>query len=228
MKKIVFNLILVIALLVIPTSCSNGDSIRIGYTPFNGPITLFLDSDGIPKIEFNGRFDFPIIGTIEVSYSPEQLNHIISNYENISPNTHNTYVRLLNKHDNEWIIISLTDIGETVEWECSNSIIKLENQKYCTLVTVESDEISNLLHKKRGPGFKPDFPETPLSYFCLTKCLLSRVNWGISSIADFFADVFFGFIFLFAAMLDLCIIMILFVFRFIWWGLILIGYLIGI
>ncbi len=207
MKKTVFTLFAII-LLGLLASCSHGDSMRIGFTPLNGPITLFIDSEG-PKIEFNGKISSPI-GTFELSYS---LNDVISNFENSFSSHHNTYIEIINRHENNRVVLSLTDVGESVEWECKNSKIRLENQRYCTLVTVESDEISNLLHKEKGPGFKPDFPETPLEYFYLSKLTLKKVNWGVSSFADLMAEVFLGTVLFFAALLDVMINIFLFMFR---------------
>ena len=198
------------------TSCS--DNLTLGFTPTGIPITLSMNSHGF-HVSCSGAIITPI-GTFSLNYYIPEKNYI----------HHCTYIELINRLDNEKHIIRLENVGESVRWESSNCKITVENRVYSTVVTVESDKISNFMHEGKGKdaGYKPDFPETPFNYFCLFKLLNSHVNWEINSVADFVGDIIFGIIAFFAIILDLMIIVVLFILRFFWWVLLLLGYLIGI
>ncbi len=216
MKRLVYTL-LILSFLVSSVSCSDAGRLTIGFTPTGLPITLSVDGNGHPNVTFNGVVSTPL-GSFSIGYT----------VSDIPAPVHYTYIEIVNRHVGNKHIIRLTDVGEKVLWDSDKCHVSVENLRYCTVVTVESDEISNLLYAQRGPGYKPDFPESPVDYFCLFNELRSRVNWEIESVGDFVADLFFGFISFFAIMIDLLIIMVLFVCRFFWWLLLLLGYLIGV
>ena len=214
MKRIVYSLLILSCLLTL-TTCSN--NLTIGFTPTGIPITLSLNNSGI-HISLAGAFTTPV-GTFSLAANISEKYY----------NKHATYIELINRLDNEKTVICLENVGESVRWESKNCKINVENRSYSTVVTVESDEITNFLHKQKGKdaGYKPDFPET-LRYFYFVRLLNSHVNWEINSVADFFGDVIFGILWLLAVVLDLIIISALFVLRFLWWVVLLLGYLIGV
>ena len=197
-------------------SCSRIKQFELGFTPIGSPITLSISGNGIPNISF-GKKIFTPIGYWDLSYNA--YNDAI----------HRTYVEIVNRHEKKKYTFELLDVDEKISWE-TNKWCKVEitNQSYSTVVTVDSDEISNLLHEKKGAGYKPHFPSQPFAYFYLIKKINRSVNWEINSVGDFFADIFFAIIWLLAAYLDVIIILISFVVRFLWWILLLIGYLLGI
>ena len=215
MKRLVYSLLFLSSLLSL-TSCA--DNLTLGYTPTGVPITLSINNSGI-YVSCSGAVATPIGVFSLTAFLPEQYY-----------NKHATYIELINRLDNEKYVIKLENVGETVNWESTNCKITVVNRSYSTIVTVESDKISNFLHeeKGKGAGYKPDFPETPIQYFYLVKTLNSHVNWEINSVADFFGDVIFAILWVFAVALDLLIIMILFILRFLWWVLLLLGYLMGV
>ena len=216
MKRLIYSLLFMSCLLT-QTGCSN--NLILGFSPVNIPITLSLSNHGC-HIAFNGSIFTPL-GTISITAPiPEHYY-----------NTHVTYVELINRLDNEKCYFCLDNVGDFIKCESSHCTISVHNRSaYSTVVTVESDEITNILHKQKGKdaGFKPDFPDTPIRYFTLVKALNSHVNWEIHSVADFVGDIIFGILWFFACLLDLMIIIILFVLRFFWWVLLLLGYLVGI
>ena len=212
MKRLVY-ILLSLSFLVSSVSCSDNGNLRIGFTPTGLPITLAIDSNGTPSVSFNGVVSTPI-GTFSLDYA----------IQDVPTHSHFTYVVIVNRHERRKHVIRLVGVGEKVQWDTEKCHIEVENRRYSTLVTIESDEISNLLHAHNGPGYKPDFPESPVDYFSLFNGLRSQVNWEVDSLGDFVADVLFGFLCFIAIMVDLFVIMILFVFRFLWWLLLLIGY----
>lgn len=215
MKRIFYSLLFLSCFLTL-TSCS--DNLTIGFTPTGIPVTLSLNKSGI-HVSLTGAFATPV-GTFAIAANISEKYY----------NKHATYIELINRLDGEKTVICLENVGESVRWESKNCKINVENRYYSTVVTVESDEITNFLHKQKGKkaGYKPDFPETPIRYFYFVRLLNSHVNWEIDSVADFFGDVFFGIIWVFAVILDLMIIVVVFILRFLWWVLLLLGYLIGI
>ena len=218
MKRILYLLIVLLMSMTL-TGCSDEGELALGYTPAGVPITLFISTKGVPSIRFNKRIVTPIGAFNLTTGIPD------ASIDNMAK--HVTYVEIINRLDDEKHVIELFNDGESIEWDTQNSHIRVENRTYSTLVTVESDEITNFLHKKEGPGYKPDFPETPLPYFWLFKTLKARVNWEIDSVGDFFANVFFYILAAFAIFIDLLIIIIIFILRLVWWMLLLIGYVIG-
>lgn len=203
-------------MLIALTGCS--DNLTLGFTPTGIPITLSMNSQGF-HVSCSGAIITPI-GTVSLNYYIPENNYT----------QHFTYIELINRLDSEKHIIRLDNIDESVNWESSNCKITVVNRTYSTVVTVESDEISNFMHERKGEdaGYKPDFPNSPLNYFCLFKLLKSHVNWEINSVADLVGDIIFGIIAIFAILLDLLIIVFLFILRFLWWVLLLLGYLIGV
>ena len=215
MKHFIYSLLFLSCFLTL-TSCS--DNLTIGFTPTGLPVTLSMNKGGF-HVSGTAALVTPL-GTFSLTaYLPETFY-----------NKHVTYIELLNRLDNEKYVIKLENVGESVKWESQNCKISVVNRSYSTVVTVESDKISNFLHKENGKdaGYKPDFPETPIDYFCLFKALNSKVNWEIHSVSNFFGDLFFGIIAIFAIIIDLMLILVLFILRFFWWILLLLGYLVGI
>ncbi len=218
MKRVLY-LIIVMLMSVTLTSCSDKGEMALGYTPTGLPVTLFISTKGVPSIRFNKKIVTPIGSFNLTTGIPDARIDDIAQ--------HVTYVEIINRLDDQKHVIELHDNGESIEWDTKNSHIRVENRTYSTLVTVESDEITNFLHHKEGPGYKPDFPETPIPYFYVFKTLKSRVNWEVDSVGDFFANVFFYILAGIAIMIDLIIIVALFAIRLVWWLLLLIGYVLG-
>lgn len=199
---------------LITLGCSTLKNFQLGYTPSGLPITLAISGEGEPNITFGESISTPI-GTFSLSY----------NAYSASAMHHRTYIELLSNNDKKKYVFELLDIGESVKWESEKCTTRVENRKFCTVVTVESEEISNLLHKPNEAGTKPSFPEQSFAYFWLTKKLNKNVNWEIKSIGDFFADIFFGILWIFCVFIDIIIIIFSFIIRFFWWLIKLIGYL---
>lgn len=194
--------------------CSNLRNFELGFTPTGIPITLAVNGAGEPSIIVGKSICTPI-GTFSLAYNA---------YTSAS-NSHRTYIELLSKNEDKKYTFELLENGETISWESKKCKTTVENQKYCTIVKVESEEISNLIHKRKEAGSKPSFPEQSFGYFWLTKKLNHSVNWEIKSVGDFFANIFFGIVWVFCVIFDIVIILFSFVIRIFWWVIKLIGYL---
>ena len=219
MKRLVFGVFMLSFLVTLP-SCSKKHNITLGFTAAHIPITLSIDSYFQPHISFSAGIVTPL-GTFFIADTPPELNR------------HVTYVEIINRHENNKYRFRLDGVDESVQWNTKNSHITVTNRSYSTVVTVESDEISNLLHEKNGPGFKPSFPETPWQYFCLFKALKldSKERWEIRSghvLSDLGGDLFFVIISFLVIIIDLIIIVVVFFFCFLIWIFLLLGNLIGI
>ena len=210
-----FYFFMVLLVSMTSTSCSDDSEMELGFTPTGLPITLCINSNGEPNIRFNGKIVTPV-GAISLSSN-------ITDGKNVPK--HVTYVEIINRIDYVKHVIELVDFDESVEWDTKNSHIKVHNRTYSTIVTVESDEITNFLHKQDGPGYKPHFPETPYPYFHLVKQFKANVNWEVNSVADFIADVIYIIIGCFAFLIDIVIILVLFIYRSLCWIVLLVKYL---
>lgn len=208
---------LLITCLISFVSCSGDNSgITIGLSPMNLPVTLSLDSKGNPKITFDTKIYTPI-GTLTIDKEIPDVNY----------HQHVTYVELINRHEKIKHIIVLRDIGEQISWDTKKSHIAVKNLQYSTVVTADSDEISNLVNNHRGPDFKPDFPAHPYRSFAIFRMLYSKINWDVDSISDLFADIICALLLVLAVILDIIIYLILFVWRTIKWFWLIFSYLFG-
>ena len=210
MKKAVYIALFALVL----SGCGGKSHYKLGFTPVGLPITLSINNNGIPSIEFNGTIKTPI-GSFALSYD----NYI---------NPYRTYIELVSKNDNKKYIFELTEVGEKVSWVTTKSTKStVEHRAFSTIVTVESEEISEVLHKRQSPKTKPDFPEQSFSYYYLTKKLTGSVNWEVNNVKDFFADAFYGIVLILCVIVDSVITLCSFVIRFFWWLILLLAYLVG-
>lgn len=206
--------LLLLAILFI--GCGNGDkNFTLGFSPAGLPLTLCISSTGQPSIKFSNSIKLPI-GSLSLGDGTVAQNH-------------RTYVVLNSRNDGKRYAFELTDLNEKITWETSKHTVNtVENRRFSTVVTVESEEISNLLHKREEAGTKPHFPEQPFSYFGLTKSLTHAVNWEVHSFSDLIADILFAIVWVVCFIVDLILMAVFFLLRVIWWILLLLGYLCGV
>ncbi|KGN67509.1 hypothetical protein [Porphyromonas sp. COT-108 OH1349] len=215
MRRILI-LIITVLLALLTFSCSKLKQFELGFTPTGIPIKLSIDGTGVPKISCGTGIHIIPIGYFEISY-------------NTSANaTHRTCVEIINRHEGKKYVFELREVDEKISWETNKWCkVEIRNQSYCTIVTVDSEEISNLLHERKGAGYKPHFPSQSFAYFYFTKKLVDNVNWEINNVGDFFANILFAIFWCLAVLLDLLVICISFIIRLLWWFLLLIFYLFG-
>lgn len=196
--------------------CGNGDqNFTLGFSPAGLPLTLCISSAGQPSIKFSNSIKLPI-GSISLGEGTVAQNH-------------RTYLELISRNDGKRYTFELTDLNEKITWETSKYTMNtVENKRFSTSITVESEEISNLLHKRVEAGTKPGFPEQPFSYFGLTKKVSHAVNWEIHGFADLIADILFAIVWVVCLVVDLILMVVFFLLRVIWWILLLLGYLFGL
>lgn len=207
---------LIALLFLLPlASCGDGSkNFTLGFSPAGLPLTLCISSTGQPSIKFSNSIKLPI-GSLSLGDGTVAQNH-------------RTYLVLNSRNDGKRYAFELTDLNEKISWETSKYTVNtVENRRFSTVVSVESEEISNLLHKKEEASSKPRFPEQPFSYFYLTKKLTGAVNWEVHGFSDLIADLLFAILWVVCLIVDLVLMVAFFILRIIWWLILLLGYLFG-
>lgn len=212
MKGIAISII--VLAVTIFSGCNEVGDFKIGYTTPGVPISVSISSSGNVGMSVGRRFVTPI-GTFSLNGSiPQRLFSSHSTKIIIRESTKSTqyFFELLAGESFNYADNYRTDINIT---ERFNS----------TVVTIESQELDHFLKVARVKDPKPQFPESPLPNFWLTKKI--NVDWTVNSIGDFLLNIIYCVIYLFTITIDLWIMAGLFLIRLVWFLIIGLFYIIG-
>ena len=210
----VLRSVMLVLLCLSLTSCSSDKNFRIGVTPSGIPVTLNIHSSGAMTINFAGVIKTPF-ATLSIGTD-----------SHIQP--HRTYVELHNRRENIKHVFELAQNNTVLNVETSGRTnISVERRRSSTIVIIDSDEISNFLYQGSMRA-KPSFPSHLWQYFVVARAFNRNIDWSVNSVGDFFAIILFSFIWVFAALIDVFIIVASFSIRLVIWLFLLLFYAIRI
>lgn len=189
---------------ILLSGCSSDKEYVIGYTPgylgHNLPVTLLIGENGI-SLHYDGISVNTPIGT----FSIDDYSYL---------NFHRTYVQLINEKNNTKEVFELNRRFDRFEANTQGKTkVVVEEKANSTVVTIKSRTITNYLYREKKAGLKPEFPDVIIPHWIILKAY--NIDWSVNNFWDLIQDLIFAIIWLIFACVDLALVILDLLLRFI-------------